>query len=189
MFDTIVERHSPLGGNPILALRGVVRVEAAPPLSRFICRGAEAAALCGAPFAIELPQAACRAVVSGERAALWLGPDEWLLVAPEVERQQLWAEMTRVLAANAYSLVDVSHRQIGLELTGPRVAQLINAGCPLDLELSSFPVNMCSRTVFAKTEIVLWRKARDVFHIEVWRSFAPYVAALLNEASLSVTNP
>jgi sarcosine oxidase subunit gamma len=41
---------------------------------------------------------------------------------------------------------------------------------------------MCTRTVFGKAEIVLWRTAAETFRIEVWRSFAPYVLGCLEEA-------
>jgi sarcosine oxidase subunit gamma len=41
---------------------------------------------------------------------------------------------------------------------------------------------MCTRTVLAKAEIVLWRTAPHVFKVEVWRSFAAYVWQFLNEA-------
>jgi sarcosine oxidase subunit gamma len=41
---------------------------------------------------------------------------------------------------------------------------------------------MCTRTLFGKAEIVLWRTAPDAFHIEVWRSFARYVLDCLGEA-------
>ena len=40
---------------------------------------------------------------------------------------------------------------------------------------------MCTRTVFAKAEIVLWRRAEQRFHLEVARSFAAYVHELLGE--------
>ena len=39
-----------------------------------------------------------------------------------------------VLEGTAHSLVDVSHRQIGLIASGPAAARVLNAGCPLDLE-------------------------------------------------------
>ena len=42
---------------------------------------------------------------------------------------------------------------------------------------------MCTRTVFAKAPIVLWRTDEDTFHLEVWRSFARYVMQLLAEVS------
>jgi sarcosine oxidase, subunit gamma len=37
--------------------------------------------------------------------------------------------------------------------------------------------------VFDKVEMVLWRRAQAAFHIELWRSFAPYLAASLAEAA------
>jgi sarcosine oxidase subunit gamma len=58
----------------------------------------------------------------------------------------------------------------------------LSAGCPLDLDLAAFPIGACTRTVLGKTEIVLWRRAQDSFHLEVWRSFATYLTAFLSEA-------
>ena len=48
---------------------------------------------------------------------------------------------------------------------------ILNGACPLDLDMSAFPIGMCTRTVLAKADIVLWRIAEDAFHVEVWRSF------------------
>lgn len=41
---------------------------------------------------------------------------------------------------------------------------------------------MCTRTIYAKATIMLSRPASDIFHIDAWRSFAPYVWQLLDEA-------
>jgi hypothetical protein len=70
---------------------------------------------------------------------------------------------------------------------GARAARLCTpsgcfaALCPLPLDLTAFPVGMCTRTVFAKAEVVLWRTAPETFRLEVARSFARYVAAMLGE--------
>jgi sarcosine oxidase subunit gamma len=45
---------------------------------------------------------------------------------------------------------------------------------------------MCTRTVLAKAEIVLWRTRESLFHIEVWRSFAVYVASFVAEAAREI---
>ncbi len=82
-----------------------------------------------------------------------------------------------------HSLVDGSDRQTGIEITGPDAAAALNAGCPLDLDPEAFPVGMCTRTVLAKTEIVLWRTAPATFRVEVSRSFAMYAWRFLVEAS------
>ncbi len=128
------------------------------PVSRFILRGDGGA--------VGLPGDPCRAVGDW---ALWLGPDEWLLLDPG----------ERMAAADGCVLVDVSHRQVGLELRGADAAALLNGAVPLDLTEAAFPLGMCVRTVFEKAEIVLWRRGADAWRIEVTRSYAPYVRALL----------
>lgn len=157
-------------------------LESPAPATRFILRGAAAArAAAGRGFGLSLPEAACRASTDGDRAALWLGPDEQLLLAPDGEAELIEASLARALQGHAYSLVDVSHRQVGIGLHGPRAEWLLEAQCPLPLNLRDFPFGMCTRTVFGKAEIVLWRPAEQVFRIEVWRSFATYVVDLLRE--------
>ncbi len=155
-----------------------------PPATRFVLRGApEVLARAGGVLGLALPQAACRAAVNGVYAALWQGPDEQLLLAPDTAQDELAARLAAVLAGLAHSLVDVSHRQVAFELAGPRAAVLLAGACPLDLDAREFPVGMCTRTVFAKAEIVLWRTAPDAFHVEVWRSFSGYFAGLLAEVA------
>ena len=66
------------------------------------------------------------------------------------------------------------------------MTQVLAAGCPLDLDPEHFPVGMCTRTVLAKSEIVLWRRGPALFHIEVWRSFAVYVTAFLGQAARDI---
>jgi sarcosine oxidase subunit gamma len=133
-------------------------------------------------FGLLLPKTACRASIAGERAALWLGPDEWLLLANEAETNEIMRLSTGALTAVPHSLVDVSHGNTGLTIKGAQAASMLNHGCPLDLSLSAFPVGMCTRTILGKTEIILWRRAAEMFHIEMGRSFSAYVWRFLEEA-------
>jgi sarcosine oxidase subunit gamma len=119
---------------------------------------------------------------AGERAALWLGPDEWLLIAEE-GAGGLMGDLEKALGGVFHSLVDISHRQVGIAVEGPGAARLLAAGCPLDLDLRGFPVGMSTRTLLVKAEIGLWRREENVFRIETLRSFAPYVARILDEAA------
>ena len=160
-----------------------------PPAARYILRG-------GAPVRVAaekavrvgIPTEVCRAMTHEARAALWLGPDEWLLIAPEAHGADLAAGLAAALAGLPHSLVDVGHRQCGCELRGPQAATLLAAGCPLDLDASAFPVGMCTRTVLAKAEVVLWRTAAEAFRLEVARSFVAYVAGFLAEAERADTS-
>jgi sarcosine oxidase subunit gamma len=156
---------------------------AVPPALRYILHGdasarAAAAPVWGAGFA----EQACRAVVGNGRATLWLGPDEYLLLGVDAESEDVTAQaLEQALGAFPHALVNVSHRQFALEISGPHAATLLSGACPLDLDLGAFPVDMCTRTVLAKADIVLWRTREDAFHLEIWRSFAGYVTGLLGE--------
>ncbi|HVW71289.1 MAG TPA: sarcosine oxidase subunit gamma family protein [Steroidobacteraceae bacterium] len=164
-------------------------VQALPPLRRYVLRGgSEVMKSAGTALGVTLSETACRAAVGGERAALWLGPDEQLLLGAESDSVMETA-LAEALRGQAHSLVDVSHRQTALEVTGPEGVLLLRAGCPLDLDPSEFPVGLCTRTVLAKAEIVLWRTAPETFHVEVWRSFAAYVSSFLAEVAREVAIP
>jgi sarcosine oxidase subunit gamma len=135
-----------------------------------------------------LPDQACRAREGDGCAALWLGPDEQLLLVQQSQWPDVLAALASTLSGMPHSLVDISQRQIALQIDGARAADVLSAGCPLDLHPQAFPVGMCTRTLFAKSPIVLWRTAADEFHLEVWRSFALYVQQLLHEVGREFEN-
>ena len=160
-----------------------VAYRAAAPASRFIFRGGDAVvATAGAAFGTPLPLQPCRSSQSVNRIALWLGPDEWLLIAPRSEGELVGSVLAKALAETPHALVDVSDRNSALIVSGPAVEDVLSAGCPLDLDQAAFPVGMCTRTLFAKAEIVLWRTAATEFRVEVARSFLPYVEGVLELA-------
>jgi sarcosine oxidase subunit gamma len=156
-----------------------------PPAARWVLHGnAKARALAVSAWGAGFSETACRAVRSGDRATLWLGPDEYLLLhlaAHEEHALATAAAIEDALRETPHALVDVSHRQFAIEVSGPHAEVILRGACPLDLHISRFPAGMCTRTVFAKADITLWRTREDAFHLEVWRSFADYVGGLLNE--------
>ena len=109
-----------------------------------------------------------RAANHDGETALWLGPDEYLVIGGEPP------------AIVAHSIVDVSHGTVAFRMTGQRAAWCLNAFCALDLD--AMPVQGCTRTLLGKAEIVLWRIGTSEFHIETARSYASYVWALLEAA-------
>ena len=159
-----------------------------PPATRLVLRcRPDATIAVGPSFGVALPDA-CRAAVAGTRAALWLGPDEWLLLAAANEAPAITEQVSRSLAQVSHSLVDVSHRSTALTVTGAQASVLINHGCPLDLSPATFPVGMCTRTLFGKAGIILWHTA-EAYRLEIERSFAAYVWQMLVEARRELITP
>jgi sarcosine oxidase subunit gamma len=157
---------------------------AGPPYGRYSFRAGEAAAMrAEAALGFALPQTACSSTGGGDRHALWLGPDEWLLLGPADDG--FGADLAAAMGDLGHALVDVSSRQTALIVSGAQATDLIAAGCPLDLDLDAFPIGTCTRTCFGKAEIVLWRTGASAFHLEVWRSFAAYVCSVLKAAAVN----
>lgn len=167
-----------------------LRLVAAEPLRSFSLRGVRAAL---APLArlidLSLPAEIGGVVRVEARAALMLGPDEWLLTGPE---QDPWWEDFRARAEASLrgegerakgAVFEVSHHYAALRAEGAHVADLLNAGCPLDLDPAAFLPGRATRTLFGKIGILLWRETEQRFTLMVARSYARALAELLREAA------
>jgi sarcosine oxidase subunit gamma len=150
-----------------------VTIAELPPTTRISFRIAEPAAA-----GLGLPATVGARTAEGNRTALCLGPDEWLLEAEAGERDALLSALAGVAAP--HSVVEVSDREVTYALEGPAVLDLLASGCPRDL--ARMPVGSGARTVFDTVQIVLVREADDRFHLTVWRSFAPHVRSILDIA-------
>lgn len=136
---------------------------------------------------LTLPARIGQSVDDGAIRIFCLGPDEWLLTAEDEDNLAAKFDPGDPEGAPLpFSLVDISHRNVAVQIEGPKAEAAIRTGCPLDLDPAFFPVGKVSRTVFERAEIILFRKAKDVFEIEIWRSFAPYLLALLDKAAKAV---
>jgi sarcosine oxidase, subunit gamma len=158
-----------------------------PAATRLILHGGpKARTLAAAAWGVGFAEESCRALFAGKRATLWMGPDEYLLIDADPSALPVMEALTQALAPVAHALVDISHRQIGFEIKGQHAEPILAGGCPLDLDIGSFPLGMCTRTICGKADIVLWRTAGDTFHVEVWRSFSDYFVALLTEIARDI---
>jgi sarcosine oxidase subunit gamma len=161
------------------ALAGGVRLSILPPAERISLRApAASVAALSSGLGLELPVRPKTSATSSARTALWLGPDEWLVIDQTGDPLADCAAVTEL-----HSAVGISHRNVAVSVSGPGAEATLSAGCPQDLSLGSFPVGACSRTILGKVEVVLLRTAADSFRGECWRSFLAYVYAFLVEAA------
>ena len=168
---------------------GPVRLTILAPTTRLAVRaGGAAATAIGLASGVLLPTVPNRSVIARDRAALWMGPDEWLIVAPD-DTVDLRADAVKAAAGHPVSVVDVSHATRTIELAGSAAAWCLNAFCALDLDLAAFPAGMCTRTLLGKAPMVLWRVAGDLFHLDVGRSYVSYVWDCLEQVRLELTDP
>ncbi|HET7236939.1 MAG TPA: sarcosine oxidase subunit gamma family protein [Actinomycetota bacterium] len=113
---------------------------------------------------------------------LWLGPDEWLVVADPGNAVASAAALEGSLAGGHHSVVDVSANRAVLELRGAGRHELLASACPLDLHRRAWGEGRCAQTLFGAAPVLLQERlgATRVF---VRPSFAGYVVDLLRSAA------
>jgi len=170
------------GETPLLS-QADVSILKAVPVTRLSYRGREASLkAAGDAFGVALPVKPLSNATAPKRAALWMGPDEWTLLAPEDELNAVFEAIEARLSDTPHALVDVSHRSQALIVSGSKAEWLLNTGIFIDLSLDSFPVGTVTRTLFHKAPVLVWRIGPDTFLVEAWVSFMDYVAGLLVQA-------
>jgi sarcosine oxidase subunit gamma len=184
-------RRSPLAHRmPIRSESGAVSLAEWPFLSKLILRcqaGRDASAVEGAT-GVALPTEACTSATAGERALLWLGPDEWMLLAPDGEVAALEASLAETLTGPQTQIADVSDYYTVITLTGPRGRDVLAKLVTIDLHPRHFAKGRVVGTLAASANIVIWLRdesaaAGPVFDLIVRWSMADYLWCLLADAA------
>ncbi|TBU87538.1 sarcosine oxidase subunit gamma [Phytopseudomonas dryadis] len=131
---------------------------------------------------LELP-VALGLVAKGERSLQWMGPDEFLLIVPGGEELATEQALREALAGQHIQVVNVSGGQTLLELSGPRVREVLMKSTPYDVHPSQFPVGKAIGSSFAKTQLYIRHTGEDTWELLVRRSFSDYIWAWLQDAS------
>jgi sarcosine oxidase subunit gamma len=185
MAELQLNYHRAAAGRILPAQPDVFEIEEIDGLARYSLRGAEAViGSISKALDVSLDQPINRAVSAGGCSALHLGPDEWLLLLEQTQAKDIGVRIRDAAGDRAYALVDVSHRNVGLRLRGTAVVDALASGCPQNLEIDAFPIGKCTRTVYAKAGIFLWRRDEHEFMLETWRSFVPYLLDYLAQETV-----
>ena len=119
-----------------------------------------------------------------DRYALWLGPDEWLVVGAPDSQDKLVTALREALAGMTAAVTDVSEGRTVLRLTGPAARDLLAKGCGLDLHPRTFRAGCCAQSRLAKALIVLHQiDEAPSYDVYIERSFADYLWHWLEDAA------
>jgi sarcosine oxidase, subunit gamma len=166
---------------------GRIRLAEAPFLTQVTLRAAPgSAAAVAAGRALEAQLPATPNAVSGHDGidVLWMGPDEWLVTAPDAARETVLAALADAVAGEHGTVVDVSAHRTAVELAGTDATDVLRKGCSIDLDPEAFAPGRCAQTALARAHVILQARTREPsYRIFVRSSFAGYVAAWLLDAA------
>lgn len=132
----------------------------------------------------DLPTRPNRCNPGTEVKALWLSPDEWLIVGADGKQHDLVWKLEKALEGQHVAINDVSANRTMFELTGPHARTVLMKSCEMDFHPRVFKVGDCAQTLIAKSQAIIEQTEADTFHIYVRCSFSRYVAGWLKDSFL-----
>ena len=140
-----------------------------------------------------LPAASGGVSGTGDTSVLWLGPEEFLVVAPTEAHESLGGDLIQALrealADGAGQVVDLSANRTTFELTGPRARAVLEKGCSLDLHPRVLSAGTALSTEIGNIPVVLWKTGEDSFRIFPRASFADFLGRWLLDAMREYASP
>ncbi len=176
------QRHALSGRADVEVLRRL-SIRVVQDCARFSLRiGLQEREAAGRILGVPLPARIGHLAFAGSRTTLCLGPDEWSILTPLADVEAIKQGFAGLDVP--HSLVDTSHRDVGIDLSGPATERALSAACTLDL--CNMPAGSVTRTILNKAQIVLVKHGPDYYRIEVWQSFAEHVWNLLVAVSREI---
>jgi len=116
---------------------------------------------------------------------VWLGPDEWLVLAPsEARAGETLRALREALGGTFAAVTDVSGGQTVIRVSGRHARDVLAKGCPVDLHPRAFGPGRCAQTHIAKSAALIRQvDETPAYDLVVRRSFADYLWRWLEDAA------
>jgi sarcosine oxidase subunit gamma len=129
----------------------------------------------------------------GDTAVLWLGPAEFLVVAPSEAHESLGGDLIQALRAalsdGEGQVVDLSANRTTFELTGPQARAVLEKGCSLDLHPRVLKTGSALSTEIGNIPAILWKTGDQTYRIFPRASFADFLGRWLLDAMREYASP
>jgi sarcosine oxidase subunit gamma len=132
---------------------------------------------------VDLPKAPRTSASWGDIKALWLSPDQWLILCGRDKAPVFQAEISKALDGLHSLAVDVSDMRCVIRLEGEGSRETLMKGCSLDLISGEYVPGTVRRVRFAEIAGLLHVVEDNVIDLYVFRSYADYTWDFLLKAA------
>ena len=136
-----------------------------------------------------LPTEANTSTTSDKLTAIWLSPDEWMIVSNElVNKDTNKYELNEILfnsisKTNLGAVTDVTDQFVQLELKGKNIYKIFSAGCPFNFNEFKEKKGSTTQTVLNHIDVILHHKEENVVNLFVRRSFAEHLWSWIEDSA------
>ena len=136
-----------------------------------------------------LPTEANTSTTSDKLTAIWLSPDEWMIVSNELaskdtNKYELYDMLFNSISKiNLGAVIDVTDQFVQLELKGENVYEIFSAGSPFNFNEFKEKKGSTAQTVLNHIDVILHHKEENVVNLFVRRSFAQHLWDWIEDSS------
>ena len=136
-----------------------------------------------------LPTEANTSTTSDKLTAIWLSPDEWMIVSNElVSKDNNKYELQKMLfnsisKTTIGAVVDVTDQFVQLELKGENIYEIFSAGSPFNFNEFKEKKGSSTQTILNHVDVILHHKDKNIVNLFVRRSFAEHLYSWIEDTA------
>ena len=136
-----------------------------------------------------LPTEANTSSSSDKLTAIWLSPDEWMIVSNETTSKETNTyELNDILFNNISktslgAVTDVTDQFVQLEIKGDKIYELFSSGCPFNFNLFREKKGSTAQTLLNHIDVIIHNKDKDFVNLFVRRSFSKHLWEWIEDSS------
>lgn len=161
------------------------------PIMKLIIRGKKREFLSGVGKALNmiLPTESCTSSTGNDTTALWLSPDEWMILSNNVIDKNTNSYehenhlINNISKINLGAVVDVTDQYVLINIEGKKIFDLLSTGCPFNFNDFRNKKGGVIQSLMAKIDIIVHHKEINNVNLLVRRSFSEHLYSFLNDAA------
>ena len=136
-----------------------------------------------------LPTEANTSSSSSKLTALWLSPDEWMVVSNElIEKNTNSYDLEESLynsisKTNLGAVIDVTDQFAMLELKGSKIYELFSSGSPYNFNDFREKKGSTTQTLLNNIDVIIQNKSENLVNLFVRRSFSEHLFSWINDSA------
>ena len=143
----------------------------------------------GQALSVILPMESNTSAGNQELSALWLSPDEWMVISNETTKkdsnnydleESLYNSISKT---NLGAVVDVSDQYVMLELEGSKVYELFSSGSPFNFNEFKEKKGSSTQTLLNGIDVIILNKGINLVNLFVRRSFSEHLYSWINDSA------
>ena len=136
-----------------------------------------------------LPTEANTSSSSSKLTAIWLSPDEWMVVSNElIEKNTNSYDLEESLynsisKTNLGAVIDVTDQFVMLELKGSKIYELFSSGSPYNFNDFRGKKGSTTQTLLNNIDVIIQNKSENLVNLFVRRSFSEHLFSWINDSA------